>query len=113
MQERLSSRSVSYRGGAESISVNPASDTAFELKADQWQKGMGGLFKARHFEREVIVLCVRWDLRFKLSLRDLVEMMVVRIVRRQAATAGILARCPTPLLRLGSVGACRAGRAGR
>ena len=28
--------------------------------------------------REVIVLCVRWYLRFKLSLRDLVEMMAER-----------------------------------
>ena len=36
------------------------------------------LFKGRHFERQVIVLCVRWYLRFKLSLRDLVEMMAER-----------------------------------
>jgi transposase-like protein len=34
------------------------------------------LFKGRHFDREIIVLCVRWYLRFKLSFRDLVEMMV-------------------------------------
>ena len=33
------------------------------------------LFAGRHFDREVIILCVRWYLRFKLSLRDLVEMM--------------------------------------
>ena len=39
---------------------------------------MDELFKGRHFEREVIVLCVRWYLRFKLSLRDLVEMMAER-----------------------------------
>ena len=36
------------------------------------------LFKGRHFEREIIILCVRWYLRFKLSLRDLVEMMAER-----------------------------------
>jgi hypothetical protein len=36
------------------------------------------LFKGRHFEREIIVLCVRWYLRYKLSLRDLVEMMAER-----------------------------------
>ncbi len=36
------------------------------------------LFKGRHFDREVIVLCVRWYLRFKLSFRDLVEMMAER-----------------------------------
>ena len=33
------------------------------------------LFAGRHFDRDVIILCVRWYLRFKLSLRDLVEMM--------------------------------------
>ena len=27
------------------------------------------LFKGRHFEREIIILCVRWYLRFKLSFR--------------------------------------------
>ena len=36
------------------------------------------LFAGRHFDREVIILCVRWYLRFKLSLRDLVEMMAER-----------------------------------
>ena len=30
------------------------------------------LFKGRHFDREIIILGVRWYLRFKLSLRDLV-----------------------------------------
>ncbi|MFM0632769.1 IS6 family transposase [Paraburkholderia xenovorans] len=36
------------------------------------------LFEGRHFDREVIILCVRWYLRYKLSLRDLVEMMSER-----------------------------------
>ena len=36
------------------------------------------LFEGRHFDREVIVLCVRWYLRFKLSYCDLVEMMAKR-----------------------------------
>jgi hypothetical protein len=36
------------------------------------------LFVGRHFDHEVIILCVRWYLRFKLSLRDLVEMMAER-----------------------------------
>jgi transposase-like protein len=36
------------------------------------------LFAGRHFDREVIILCVRWYVRFKLSLRDLVEMMAER-----------------------------------
>ena len=33
------------------------------------------LFTGRHFDREVIILCVRWYLCYKLSFRDLVEMM--------------------------------------
>ena len=36
------------------------------------------MFAGRHFDREVIVLCVRWYFRYKLSLRDLVEMMAER-----------------------------------
>jgi transposase-like protein len=40
--------------------------------------GLDKLFKGRHFEREIIVLCVRWYLRYKLSFRDLVEMMAER-----------------------------------
>jgi transposase-like protein len=41
-------------------------------------KSMEELFAGRHFDREVIILCVRWYLRYKLSLRDLVEMMAER-----------------------------------
>jgi transposase-like protein len=33
------------------------------------------LFKGRHFDQEIVVLCVRWYLSFKLSYRDLVTMM--------------------------------------
>src|ERR1700749_1754967 len=36
------------------------------------------LFEGRHFDCEIIILCVRWYLRFKLSFRDLVEMMAER-----------------------------------
>jgi transposase-like protein len=36
------------------------------------------LFAGRHFDREVIILCVRWYLCYKLSFRDLVEMMAER-----------------------------------
>src|ERR1700722_9743423 len=39
---------------------------------------MDGLFKGRHFDQEIIVLCVRWYLRYKLSFRDLAEMMAER-----------------------------------
>ena len=32
-------------------------------------------FKWRHFEAEIILLCVRWYLRYALSYRDLEELM--------------------------------------
>jgi putative transposase len=41
-------------------------------------QSLGKLFKGRHFERDIIVLCVRWYLRYKLSDRALVEMMAER-----------------------------------
>jgi hypothetical protein len=49
-----------------------------------WGSPVGGvesaeeLFVGRHFNRWVIFLRVRWYLQFKLSLRDLVEMMAER-----------------------------------
>ncbi|RWD29387.1 MAG: IS6 family transposase [Mesorhizobium sp.] len=36
------------------------------------------MFKGRHFDRSVILLCVRWYLAYGLSLRDLKEMMAER-----------------------------------
>jgi hypothetical protein len=48
-----------------------SSDAASAGKAE-------ALFKGRQFDQEVIVLCVRWYLRYKLSTRDLVEMMAER-----------------------------------
>ncbi|NLS07707.1 IS6 family transposase [Rhizobium sp. P32RR-XVIII] len=36
------------------------------------------MFKGRHFDRSVILLCVRWYLAYNLSLRDLEEMMIER-----------------------------------
>ena len=38
-------------------------------------------FKWRHFESELILLCVRWYLRYSLSYRDLEEMMAERGLR--------------------------------
>lgn len=42
------------------------------------RKDMERLFAGRHFDGEVITLCVRWYLTYKLSLRDLAEMMAER-----------------------------------
>ncbi|MDZ5696189.1 IS6 family transposase [Chelativorans sp. M5D2P16] len=36
------------------------------------------MFKGRHFDQSVILLCVRWYLAYNLSLRDLEEMMTER-----------------------------------
>ncbi|WP_374729525.1 IS6 family transposase [Caballeronia calidae] len=41
-------------------------------------KSLEELFNGRHFDRDIIILCVRWYLHYKLSLRDLVEMMAER-----------------------------------
>jgi transposase-like protein len=36
------------------------------------------IFRGRHFADEILVLCVRWYLRFSLSYRDLKELMAER-----------------------------------
>ncbi|OKP62402.1 IS6 family transposase, partial [Ensifer adhaerens] len=38
------------------------------------------MFKGRHFDRSVILLCLRWYLACGLSLRDLKEMMAERSI---------------------------------
>ena len=38
------------------------------------------MFKRRHFNRSVILLCVRWYLAYSLRLRGLEEMMAERCV---------------------------------
>ena len=44
------------------------------------------MFKGRHFDRSVILLCVRWYLAYSMSLRDLEEMMAERGVQVDHAT---------------------------
>ena len=36
------------------------------------------LFRGRHFREDIIVLCLRWYLRYPLSYRNLEEMMAER-----------------------------------
>ncbi len=69
---------------------------------------MDELFEGRHFDREMILLCVRWYLRLKLSLRDWVKMMAerglslshttimrwVQAMRRSLSNAGIASAVP-------------------
>ncbi len=42
------------------------------------QRSRPALFKGRHFQAEIILLCVRWYLRFGLSFRNLEELMAER-----------------------------------
>jgi hypothetical protein len=42
------------------------------------RKSRPAAFKGRHFQEEVILLCVRWYLRYSLSYRDLEELMAER-----------------------------------
>ena len=44
------------------------------------------LFRGRHFADEVIVLCVRWYLRYSLSYRDLAEIMCERNLSIDSST---------------------------
>ena len=44
------------------------------------------MFKGRHFERSVILLCIRWYLAYNLSLRNLEEMMAERGISVDHAT---------------------------
>jgi transposase-like protein len=44
------------------------------------------MFKGRHFDRSVILLCIRWYLAYSLSLRNLEEMMAERGISVDHAT---------------------------
>ena len=56
------------------------------------------MFKGRHFDRSVILLCVRWYLAYGLSLRNLEEMMAERGVGVDHATIHRWTVHYTPLL---------------
>jgi len=45
------------------------------------------LFRGRHFQDEIIVLCLRWYLRYSLSYRDLEEMMAERTTGKKSGSA--------------------------
>jgi putative transposase len=56
------------------------------------------MFKGRHVDRSVILLCVRWYLAYSLSLRDLEEMMAERGIFVDHATIHRWTIHYTPLL---------------
>jgi transposase-like protein len=53
-------------------------------------------FKWRHFEAEIILLCVRWYLRYSLSYRDLEEMMRERGLSVDHSTIYRWVQCYAP-----------------
>src|ERR671939_182677 len=55
-------------------------------------------FTWRHFEAEIILLCVRWDLRYALSSRDLEEMMLERGLQVDHTTIYRWVQCYAPEL---------------
>jgi transposase-like protein len=57
------------------------------------------MFKGRHFDRSVILLCVRWYLAYGLSLRNLEEMMAERGIEVDHATIHRWTVHYAPLLR--------------
>jgi hypothetical protein len=58
----------------------------------------GSVFKSRHFDRSVILLCVRWYLAYNLSLRNLEEMMAERGISVDHATVHRWVICYAPEL---------------
>ena len=52
------------------------------------QNARPALFRGRHFEDQLIVLCVRWYLRYCLTLRDIEELMAERGLRVDHSTMG-------------------------
>ena len=61
------------------------------------------LFRYRQFEPEIILLCLRWYLRYALSYRDLEEMMVERGLFVDHTTIYRWVQHYAPLLEKGSV----------
>ena len=45
------------------------------------KKDIAKLFKWKHFLPEIILLCIRWYLEYKLSFRNMVEMMALKRIK--------------------------------
>jgi transposase-like protein len=54
------------------------------------------LLRGRHFDRLIIILCVRWYIAYKLSYRDLVEMIAERGVSLSHTTILRWVQCDVP-----------------
>ena len=56
------------------------------------------LFRGRHFEDVIILLCVRWYLRYSLTYRDLEEIMAERNLSVDHVTIWRWVQCYAPVL---------------
>jgi transposase-like protein len=75
---RVSERALPYQHHALSQRLWCKVAQCWIIAAMAPAESVAALFKGRQFDQEIIVLCVRWYLRYKLSTRDLVEMMAER-----------------------------------
>src|SRR5260370_999780 len=93
MRRGLKALAVVQTAGAERATL-PVEQTAVTAMGSL--RSGEQLFEGRHFDREVIILCVRWYLRFKLSLRDLVISRLAAEPQTAHARTGS-SRCHSPL----------------
>jgi transposase-like protein len=63
---------------------------------DSLNEDSPALFNGRHFHSTIIILCVRWYITYKLSLRDLCEMMAERHVEVVHTTILRWVQCYVP-----------------
>ena len=56
------------------------------LEGGRSVKNRPAVFRGRHFQDELIVLCVRWYLRYSLSYHDVEEMMAERSLKVDHST---------------------------
>jgi transposase-like protein len=68
------------------------------------------VFHGRHFDRAIIILCVRWYLTYKLSSRDLVERMAERGVGVSHTTILRWVQCYVPEFEKRWQRSCATGR---
>ena len=68
------------------------------------RKGRPLLFRGRHFEDQIVILCVRWYLPYSLSYRDLQELMAERALSVDHTTMWRLVHRYAPILNSGFAG---------
>ncbi len=65
------------------------------LRHESTPGALAALFKGRHFDHDIITLCVRWYVTYKLSYRDLVNVRAER--GTEVAHTAIMRRVQRPI----------------